>query len=224
MRIIHLAIVNQQPIFLEGLCAMLSQIPDMDISATALTAEELFVNLKRGVADVLLTDIHFAEKDSLKIIPEIKRRYPGLKVIVLSSHKQPKLAKDVMDIGGDGFILYGTTQEHLVKGIHKVMNGETYFDGRLRIPVQHGEDIDFDQSFNIREEFLEKYNLSRREADIICLIADGKSNKEIAEICFVSEYTVKAHRRNIKIKLHLANTADIVRFAFETGLTMPENN
>jgi len=220
MRTIRLAIIDRQPIFLEGLSSVLSKISDMEIAATAQTAREMFVRLKRGAAHVLLTDINFTQKNALDIIPKFKERYPRLKIITLSPYKQRKLAEEVIEIGGNGYLLKSTTKEELINSIHEVAQGKTYIDTNIRIPVQSGE-IDYTKSLSARNQFLEDYNLTRREVDIISLISQSYSNKEIANLLHISEFTVKSHRRNIKAKLHLSDTADIVRFAFQTGITFP---
>jgi len=200
---------------------MLGQISDMEIAATAQTAKEMFALLKRGAAHVLLMDVSLAKENGVTaLIPEIKRRYPRLKIITLSAFKQRELAETVIETGGNGYLLKSTTKEELVTSIQQVMQGETYLGKGVRIPVQSGE-IDYELSLIYRNELLKKYNLTRREVDIISLIAQAYSNKEIANLLHISENTVKAHRRNLKTKLHFSDTANIVRFAFQTGITLP---
>jgi len=217
MKTIRLAIIDRQPIFLEGLSAVLSPISDMEIAATAQTAREMFDRLKRGAAHVLLTDINFTQKKGLEIIPEFKQRYPRLKIIALSPHKQRGFAEDVIEKGGDGYLLKSTTKEELVASIHQVVQGEIYIDTSIYVPVQSGK-IDYRQSLIAREQFLEEYKLTRREVDIMSLIAQSYTSREIANLLHISEFTVKTHRRNLKKKLRLSKTSDIILFALQTGV------
>ena len=219
MNTIRLAIIDRQPIFLEGLSYVLNKISGMEVAVTSQTAKEMFAQLKRGAVHVLLTDISFAQEGGVKIVSEFKERYPRLKVIALSSYKQRKLAENIIENGGDGYILKSTTKEELITGIRQVIQGKTYIDTNIRIAVQSG-DIDYTLSLAARNQFLKEYNLTRREVDIISLISQSYSNKEIAEILHISEFTVKAHRRNVKAKLHLSDTVEIVRFAFQAGITL----
>lgn len=193
----------------------------MEIAATAQTASEMYARLKRGAAHVLLMDVNLAKENGVTtIIPEIKGRYPRLKIIALSAYKQRQLAETVIETGGDGYLLKSTTKEELVTSIQQVMQGETYVGKGVHIPIQSGE-IDYELSLIYRNEFLKKHNITRREVDIISLIAQAKTNKEIANLLHISENTVKAHRRNLKAKLHLSNTAAITRFAIEKGIVLP---
>lgn len=217
MKTIRLAIIDRQPIFLEGLSSVLNQVSNMEVAVTAQTTDEMFVRLKRGTAHVLLTDINVTQKNSLSIIPEFKERYPRLKIITLSPHKQHKLVKDVIEIGSNGYLLKSTTKEELLAGIHQVIQGKTYIDTNIRIPIQNGE-IDYSKSLPVRKQFLKEHKLTRREVDIISLIAQSYTNKEMAALLHISEFTVKTHRRNLKRKLRLSNTSDIVRFALQTGI------
>jgi len=217
MKTIRLAIIDHQPIFLEGLSSVLSKVSDMEIVVTTQTAREMFVRLKRGAVHILLTEINSTQKNSLSIIPEFKERYPRLKIITLSPYKQHKLVEDVIENGANGYLLKSTTKEELITGIHQVIRGETYIDTNIRIPIQSGK-IDYSKSLPVRKQFLEDHNLTRREVDIISLIAQSYTNKEMAALLHISEFTVKTHRRNLKRKLRLSNTSDIVRFAFQTGI------
>lgn len=221
MNTIRLAIIDDHPIFLEGLSSVLNKISGMEIAATTQTAKEMFARLKRGAAHVLLMDVNLTKENGVDvIIPEIKGRYPRLKIIALSAFKQRELAETVLKKGGNGYLLKSTTKEELITSIQQVMQGETYVGKGIYIPVQSG-DIDYELSPINRNEFLKKYNLTRREVDIISLIAQAYSNKEIANLLHISENTVKAHRRNLKAKLHFSDAVSIVRFAFQTGIARP---
>lgn len=217
MKKIHLAITDSHPIFLEGLSSILGKTSGIEIVASTSTVGEMFARFKEGMAQLLLMDVNHAKVNNLDFVPKFKKNYPDLKIIALSIYNQYKFAEDVIDQGCNGYILKNTTKDDLLRGVHRVMEGEIYMGEGLYIPVQSGK-IDYAQSLNNRNKFLNVHNLTRREVDIISLIAQGHSNKEIAQAFYISEHTVKAHRRNLKAKLHLSNTADIVRFAFQTGI------
>jgi len=192
----------------------------MEVTATTSTVGEMFVRLKKKPSNVLLMDINLTKNSNLGTVPKFKKNYPDLKIIALSIYQQHKFVETVIEEGCHGYILKNSTKTELITGIHQVVQGETYVSKGLYIPSQSGE-IDYEKSQHYRTEFLKRHNLTRREVDIISLVVQGHSNKQIAEFLYISEYTVKAHRRNLKAKLHLSNTADLIRFAFQTGIVQP---
>jgi len=218
MQTVRLAIIESHPIFLEGLSSVLEKTANMEVTATTSTAKEMFVQLKKNTSNMLLMDINFTKKSNLAIVPDFKEKYPDLKIIGLSTYEQPNFIQNAIEKGCNGYITKDSTEAELIQGIHQVSKGKTYISNELLIPVQHGK-IDYDKSLHYRTKFLENTELTRREVDIISFIAQSFSNKEIADLLYISEYTVKAHRRNLKAKLNLSNTADITRFAIKTGIT-----
>lgn len=220
MQIVRLAIIDSHPIFLEGLSSILKKTSNMEVTATTSTAKEMFVQLKKNASNMLLMDINFTKDSNLSIVPDFKEKYPDLKIIGLSTYEQPNFIQDAIDSGCNGYIAKDSTEAKLIQGIHQVSKGQIYTSNELYIPVQNGK-IDYDKPLHYRTQFLENTKLTRREVDIISFIAQSFSNKEIADLLYISEYTVKAHRRNLKAKLHLSNTADITRFAIKTGITRP---
>lgn len=220
MQTVRLSIIESHPIFLEGLSSILEKTANMEVTATTSTAKEMFVQLKKNISNILLMDISLAKKSNLSEVPHFKTQHPDLKIIGLSAYEQPDFIQEVIDKGCNGYITKDTTQAELIQGIHQVSKGQTYVSNELYIPVQNGE-VDYNKSIHYRNRFLENTNLTRREVDIISFIAQGYSNKNIADLLYISEYTVKAHRRNLKAKLNLSNTADITRFAIKTGITRP---
>lgn len=220
MQTVRLAIIDSHPIFREGLTSILDKVSDIEVIGTTSTAKEMFAQFKKNASNMLLMDINFTKESNLEIVPDFKEKYPDLKIIGLSNYEQPNFIQNAIDKGCNGYIAKDSTEAKLIQGIHQVSKGELYVSNELYIPVQDGK-IDYDKSLYYRTRFLEKTKLTRREVDIISFIAQSFSNKEIADFLYISEYTVKAHRRNLKAKLHLSNTADITRFAIKTGITRP---
>jgi len=221
MSTVRLAIIDSHPIFLEGLTSILGKVSGIEITATTSTVKDMLVQLKKNTSNMLLMDINLTKTGNLEHVPKFKKNYPDLKIIGLSIYEQQNFIRTAIeDKGCNGYIIKDTTEDELIQGIHQVSKGGIYVSSELYIPVQNGE-IDYEKSLHYRTEFLKNNNLTRREVDIISFIAQGYSNKEIANLLYISEFTVKAHRRNLKAKLHLSNAVDITRFAIKTGITRP---
>lgn len=220
MQAIRLTIIDSHPIFREGLTSILNKVSGIEVTGTTSTVKEMFAQLKKNASNVLLMDIKLTKNSNLAAVPKFKKKYPDLKIIGLSIYEQANFIQKAIDKGCNGYIVKDSTETELIQGIHQVSKGEIYVSNELYIPVQNGE-IDYDKSLRYRTEFLKDTKLTRREIDIMSLIAQSFSNKEIANLLYISEYTVKAHRRNLKAKLNLSNTADITRFAIKTGITRP---
>lgn len=218
MQTVRLAIIESHPIFLEGLSSVLEKTANMEVTATTSTAKEMFVQLKKNISNVLLMDINLSKEGNLATVPKFKKNYPDLKIIGLSIYEQPSFIQTAIDNGCDGYIIKDTTEAELIQGICKVSKGQIYVSSE--IPIQNGE-IDYEKSLHYRTEFFKNNDLTRRQVDIISLVAQGFSNKEIANLLYISEFTVKAHRRNLKTKLHLYSAVDITRFAIKKGIIRP---
>ncbi|HEV7347411.1 response regulator transcription factor [Telluribacter sp.] len=159
--------------------------------------------------DILLLDINLPGRNGIDIARQVVREFPQVRVVIISMYSYQKFVSDLKDLGVAGYLLKSASQQELVHCLQRVMAGERYFDEKVygNGGALHEED-----------EFIKCYKLSPRETQIISLIKQGVSTHEIAERLFLSEETVKTHRKNIYYKLDIKSVAELVNFANEHGL------
>lgn len=171
----------------------------------ATTESDLIQYLKGNKPSVLLLDISMPGKTGLTLLTEIKAAYPNLKVIMLTMHNNQQYLNYCLSQGAKGYVLKNSGVETLIAAIKKVYYGETFIDPSLTQPKLTIAEQDK------KDRLKNSYNLTSQEAEVLILIAQGKTNKEISRMLFRSEHTIKTHRRNLKAKLKVRSTADLVR-------------
>lgn len=191
---------------LDGLEVLLSTFEFVEKTKSVLNFMELKEVLKEQSFDVLLLDIHFGKHDGRTIIQEIKKLMPEMKIIALTSHSDSVTIKSSVNAGFDGYLLKIDGREEIEKALKSVINGEKYFSPKTQ------------QAFFEMNASKSKVELTEREKEILQLIVQEKTTKEIAEQLCVSEKTVETHRAGIMQKLEVKNIAGIVKKAIMQGL------
>jgi len=216
---IKILIADDHRLYVETLVIALEHqkaIP-VKIIDTVHNGEELLRKLQIHSPDIILLDLNMPVLNGLEVIPVIRAEYPDLKILVVTKYSDPKFVKECLQIHGvSGYVLKTSTLSELLDGIYQVDHGNSYISKGLQIYPK--ETFDEEESTPFDETFLAKYNLTRRELEILGLIAHAKSNAEIADGLFISPQTVGAHRKNIMRKLNISSTAGLVRFAIENQL------
>lgn len=202
-----LLLVDDHAIVIDGLLSLLSKTDSIEIVATASSAEEGLEQLKRTAADIVITDINMPGMDGLEFIKKIRADFPPTKIIVLSLHDEPHYIRNVMKQRVQGYILKNDTTNELLDAVNKVLDGKIYLSSRINQIMM--EQLD--------EPAAEKL-LTDREIQILRLIAQEKSNKQIGEELFISERTVETHRKNIFRKTDSKNIVGLIKFAYKNNL------
>lgn len=191
---------------LDGLEVLLSTFEFVDKTQSVLNFMELKEVLKEQSFDVLLLDIHFGKHDGRAIIQEIKQLMPDMKVIALTSHSDSVTIKSSVNAGFDGYLLKIDSREEIERALKAVTNNEKYFSPKTQ------------QVFFETQTSKTKTELTEREKEILQLIVQEKTTKEIAEQLCLSEKTIETHRANIMLKLEVKNIAGMVKKAIMQGL------
>ena len=205
---IRVFIVDDHPVVIEGIHSLLQQEPDIEWAGHAMTAQSCLGFFVNNTVDIILMDIHLPDMNGVDLCKMIKDRYPGIFVLGLSTSNQGLYIKKMMENGASGYILKNSSREDLLQAIHAVRDGCIYFSGEV------GEALKQYQ----KSQHMELPAISRREREVLGLIAEGFTNGEIAEKLFVSQFTVDSHRKNLIAKLNVKNTAMLIRFAVEHKL------
>jgi DNA-binding NarL/FixJ family response regulator len=215
----RLLLVDDHPVLTRGLATLLSQEPDFVVSGQFASGDALLKFLEAAPtlpADVLLLDLRLPPPhDGLSLLPRLRRQWPALKVLVFSSATSPTLVSQVAAAGAHGFLDKAVEASALLAAIRAVYTEQLVFPARLRVRPPAAYPAAEPQAADV---LLRLHQLSVREREIVGLIREGLSTREIATRLSLAEFTVGTHRRNIMQKLEVHGVAMLVRFAHEHGL------
>jgi DNA-binding NarL/FixJ family response regulator len=200
---IRVFIVDDHPMVIEGLQSMLQQQQNIQLMGFATNAASclgFFVNQK---ADVVLLDINLPDQNGMELCKLIKAKQPEVKILALSNYDQLSYIEQMKANGASGYLLKNTSVSELMQAISTVMTGGGWWNRLEQLT---------------KEQLNQGMVLTRREKEVLKLISDGLTNQEIADKLFVSASTVDSHRKNLISKLHVKNTAALVRTALESKI------
>ncbi|MBC8757392.1 response regulator transcription factor [Kordia sp. YSTF-M3] len=167
--------------------------------------------LQKQLVAVLILDISMPEMDGLDVLDALNANELSVHVLMLTMHNEIEYIKKAMSKGAKGYILKNTSKEMLIDAIQKVAKGEIYVDSRLTSIL-----ID-DLTETPKAKKTSTVKLTPREIDILKLIAQNKTTKEIAEILFITVNTVQSHKKNLYSKLNIHSISELVTYAFQHG-------
>ncbi len=212
MNRIKVLLADDHQIILDGLQSLLKNAAEITVIAEANNGREALRVLELLQPDVVLMDIDMPVMNGIEALKEIRRRFPTVKVIILSMHSETGMIRSLMDLGAQGYLLKSCSQEELFTAIRKVARGQSFFspDVTLSLLRTDGGERTIKDA---RNEML-----TDRESGILKLIVGGFSNKEIGEKLFISHRTVDTHRTNIMKKLNVSNIAGLISYAIRHGM------
>ncbi|MCI0487913.1 MAG: response regulator transcription factor [Blastocatellia bacterium] len=205
---IRVLIADDHTIFRQGLAQLLGSVEDMEICGEASDGREALKLISETVPDIAILDISMPGLNGLETLQEIKRRGLATKTVLLTMHSEPDAANRAIREGAQGYVLKDNAFEDLLYAIRAVASGGTFISPMLAAGM-----------LNPRKERRKPgEQLTRREREVLALIASGLTNRQIAEKLFISIKTVETHRARIMHTLDLHTTADLVRYALENDL------
>jgi DNA-binding NarL/FixJ family response regulator len=204
--IIRVFIVDDHPLVQEGIQSLLKEEKQIEICGYAMTARSCLGYFISNTADVILMDIELPDMNGIDLCKEIKTKYPGIMILGLSTFNQGSYVTKMIENGANGYVLKNADKKELLEAIREVNKGKTY--------------LSFEAGQALRKEnaLPQVPVITRREKEILTLIAEGYTNPEIAEKLFVSASTIDSHRKNLLAKLNVKNTASLVKFAVDYHL------
>lgn len=198
-------IVDDHYMVIEGIRSLLQNEKAVEWSGHATNAASCLAFLQQQQPDVILMDINLPDKSGIDLCKEVKEKYPSVFIIGLSTFNQQSFIQKMMENGASGYVLKNATQEELMEAIESVSKGKTYMSDEAAQSLRKNND---------RETPV----LTRREKEVLELIAGGMTNNEIAAKLYISVTTVDTHRKNLLAKLEAKNTASLVRLATQLQL------
>ncbi len=206
-----IVLADDHRFLLDGIITVLKEIPGVEIVATVHNGFELMDAVAREKPDLVITDLNMPGYDGMQCLQKIKTNYAAIKVLVLTNYIQPELMDEVKKMQADGFLNKNSTAAQLKEAVDIILAGQKYFPA-----AAEGKTLPDDSYF--MDDFLKKYQLTKREVSIIRMISREMSTKEIAAELFLSDLTINTHRRNIFRKLEIKNIAGLMNFAKQNML------
>jgi len=207
---ITILIADDHKIFRDGIDSILEDIEDISIIAHAKDGREVMEQLKNQTPDIILMDITMGDAGGIETTQLVKEQYPSIKVLVLSMHAEKEYILKMVETGAAGYLMKDTGKSELITAIRTVAEGNSYYS-------QSVSSVILQQLTNPKKFKKEKKGipLTKRELEILRLIAEEYTNPEIAKQLFISIRTVDTHRRNLLEKLQVKNTAGLVKYAIK---------
>lgn len=198
-------IVDDHYMVIEGIRSLLQNEKNIEWLGHASNAASCLAFLKQQQPDVILMDINLPDVSGIELCKEVRQKYPAVFVIGLSTFNQQSFIQKMMDNGASGYVLKNATQEELMEAIAAVAAGKTFLSDEAAQSLRK----------NNEEEVPV---LTRREKEVLELIADGLTNNEIAQKLFISVTTVDTHRKNLLAKFDARNIASLIKAAMQMQL------
>jgi DNA-binding NarL/FixJ family response regulator len=203
---IRVFIIDDHQMILEGIHSLLEEEKEIEWLGSAKLPDELMAFLKTTLPDVLLMDINLPQKSGLDLCKEVKEKYPAIGIIGLSTSDQVSVIRKMKENGASGFLLKDATKQEIITALQEVSKGREYV------------------SFSVAEALKKRAPndqlpvLTKREKEILELIAEGLTNQEIAVKLFLNSTTIDSHRKNMLTKFKVKNTAALIKMAMSNHL------
>jgi DNA-binding NarL/FixJ family response regulator len=214
---VRIAVIEEQELFRQGLCLLLSQNRDLKVVGDAAALSDALSLIKREQPDVVVFAISPANSDSINLLPQLFEASEATKVLVLSESSDQDLPRRAMRLGAAGVLFKNKSADMLVKAIECINGGEAWLDRSTTASLLRELSP---RSRVVKRDPVETKiaSLSPREREVIQLVGKGLKNKQIAEALFISDITVHHHLTNIYGKLEVADRLELLIYAYRNGL------
>lgn len=214
MNMVRVFVADDHAIVRSGLRLLLEREPDLSVVGEAPDGRAALEWIAREQADVAVIDVAMPGLNGIEAASQIARKHPGVSIVMLSMHSDETYVLRCLRAGARAYVLKESAEGELIAAIRAVTKGKSFFSPKVRRMLQqeHVERIR-------RAGGQDSYDLlTEREREVLQLIGEGNSNKEIAVRLFLSVYTVETHRKNILEKLNLRGTADLILYAVRKAI------
>ena len=201
---IRVFIVDDHYMVIEGIRSLLLQESQVECLGHATNAASCLAFLQNQQPDIILMDVNLPDMSGIELCKKVKTLYPAILILGLSTFNQQPVIQNMIDNGASGYILKNATREEILEAIKTVSYGRSFYS--------------FDAAIALREPKQNIPLVSRREKEVLLLIADGFTNTEIAQKLFVSVATVNTHRKSLLAKFDVNNTAGLIKLAAKYDL------
>lgn len=216
MKPIKILIADDHQLVIDGLKALLKDVPHFICSAEANNGQQILNIVRNQDIDIILTDIDMPVLNGIDVVEQLSKTHPHIGIIALTMHNEKSVIEKMIDAGAKGYILKNIYQSELIDAINKVASRESYFSSEIALKLldKKATKIVSLSETNAQNDAL----LTKRETEIIKLIANGLSSRQISEVLNISYRTADTHRTNLMKKLGANSIAGIVRYAIQNGI------
>ncbi|MEL6556611.1 MAG: response regulator transcription factor [Bacteroidota bacterium] len=210
---IRIALVDDHKIFLDGIVSLLEDCNQIAVIHIATSASGLLKKLdQESDIDVLLTDVSMDEMNGDELCVHLKKQYPRINILVLSMHKEIAVIHKVLEAGALGYLLKNTNKSELIAAIKAVSQKKVFYSEVIKEAIMKYANEEKKKDFIVEEQ------LTKRELDVVRLIASEYTTQEIADELCISPHTVESHRKNTLRKTHSRNIAGLIKYAINHNL------
>ncbi|MCE6988271.1 response regulator transcription factor [Dyadobacter sp. CY323] len=202
---VKILIVDDHPMVLEGLKSLLADAEGIEVVGTACNAIDAIAFLKNNPVDIAFLDINLPDISGIDLCKKVKEQFPEVKTLALSTFSERAYVSRMIQNGASGYLIKSSGKEDILEAIQQVQAGGYFMN------------VNFDQVAAPAAQRAVPF-LTRREKEVLLLIAEGLTNPQIAEQLFVSVTTVNSHRQNLLMKFEVSNTASLIKLAAGLGL------
>ncbi|MCF0052975.1 response regulator transcription factor [Dyadobacter chenwenxiniae] len=201
---VKILIVDDHPLVLEGLKSLLSESEGISVVGTATNAIDAIAFLKSNEVDLAFLDINLPDISGIELCKKVKDQFPEVKTLALSTFSERAYVSRMIQNGASGYLIKSSSKEEILEAIQQVQAGGYFMN------------VNFDQAAAPAPKTIPF--LTRREKEVLILIAEGLTNPQIADKLFISVTTVNSHRQNLLMKFEVSNTASLIKLAAGLGL------
>ena len=209
---IKILVVDDHALVREGITSLLSRRKDIEVVGQAADGEQAVTKTVDLHPDVILMDISMPRMNGLEATQEIRTRFPGARILVLTQHEDKEYVLPMLRAGAAGYIFKRARSTELVAAIRSVFSKGVYLSPEVASTLV--EEISTPEEIRVEEQS----PLTRREIEVVCLVAEGLSSREIAEQLHLGVKTVETHRANIMEKIGVHNTVELIKYAIREGI------
>ena len=211
---LRVVIADDHAVVRQGIRGVLEQVEGLEVVAEAADGNEALDLTEKHQPDLVVLDVTMPGKTGLEVAKELRDAGNDARVLVLSMHDDPEYVLEAVRAGADGYVLKDVTPAELRAAVRALQEGREYFSARVTHQLSVGlrEEIEREQ----RRSRLE--SLTPREVEVLVMVAQGKTNRGIAEELGISPRTVETHRERVMAKLRIRTVAGLTRFVVEQGL------
>lgn len=222
MKPYRVAVADDHAVVRHGLRVLLEAQPGVQVCGEAQTGLEAIDYVKKETPDLLILDLTMPDMNGLEVMRAIRKESPSTDVVILTMHFSEDLARELLRCGALGYVLKSDADTELLAALDHARHHQPFFTSRLAISMaQNYVRRPGDTARSGEDGVLPNSPLTPRESEVVKLLAEGKSNKEVASTLGVSTRTIESHRNHIMRKMNFANFTELIRFALRTHVVEP---
>lgn len=209
---IDVIIVDDHKLVTDCIGLFLRGAQNIEVIGVAHSGKETLSMLKKISPHVILLDISMPEMSGIELTEAVKKKYPDIRVLILSMHSDYNNISDAIDAGADGYVPKDVSSEELVEAIHTISKGKNYFHSTISDEIVKNYASKRQKNDNILPQ------LTKRELEVLQLFAEGFNNSEIADKLFLSVRTIESHKNHILQKTNMKNSVELIKFAIKNKI------